>query len=68
MRDVSCQFLTYNAMYDFDVVDALAPVDCGDCDVIPGDPARTFERAQADIERDPRAPERCRSRSAASTR
>jgi agmatinase len=50
MRDVSCQFLTYNAMYDFDVVDALAPVDCGDCDVIPGDPARTFERAQADIE------------------
>ena len=26
------------------------PVDCGDCDVIPGDPARTFERAQADLE------------------
>ena len=50
MRDVSCQFLTYNAMFDFDVADALSPVDCGDCDVIPGDPARTFERAQADIE------------------
>jgi agmatinase len=50
MRDVSCQFLTYNAMYDFDVADALSPVDCGDCDVIPGDPTRTFERAQADIE------------------
>jgi agmatinase len=50
MRDVSVQFLTYNAMLDFDVTDALAPVDCGDCDVIPGDPARTFERAQADIE------------------
>ena len=50
IRDVSCQFLTYNAMYDFDVVDALSPVDCGDCDVIPGDPARTFERAQADLE------------------
>ena len=50
MRDVSCQFLTYNAMYDFDVADALEPVDCGDCDVIPGDPARTFERAQRDIE------------------
>ena len=50
IRDVSCQFLTYNAMLDFDVADALSPVDCGDCDVIPGDPARTFERAQADIE------------------
>ena len=50
IRDVSCQFLTYNAMFDFDVADALSPVDCGDCDVIPGDPARTFERAQADLE------------------
>jgi agmatinase len=50
MRDVSCQFLTYNAMYDFDVADALSPVDCGDCNVIPGDPARTFARAQADLE------------------
>lgn len=50
IRDVSCQFLTYNAMYDFDVADALSPVDCGDCNVIPGDPARTFDRAQADIE------------------
>jgi agmatinase len=50
MRDVSCQFLTYNATVDFDVADALEPVDCGDCDVIPGDPAGTFERAQADLE------------------
>jgi agmatinase len=50
MRDVSCQFLTYNAMLDFDVADALSPVDCGDCAVIPGDPQRTFERAQADLE------------------
>jgi agmatinase len=49
MRDVSCQFLTFNAMFDFDVSEALAPVDCGDCDVIPGDPARTFERAQSDL-------------------
>jgi agmatinase len=51
MRDVSCQFLTYNATLDFDVSGSLSPVDCGDCDVIPGDPARTFERAQADLER-----------------
>jgi agmatinase len=50
IRDVSVQFLTYNALLDFDVADALSPVDCGDCDVIPGDPQRTFERAQADIE------------------
>ena len=50
IRDVSVQFLTYNAMLDFDVADALSPVDCGDCDVIPGDPARTFERAQVDLE------------------
>ena len=50
IRDVSCQFLTYNAMFDFDVAEALSPVDCGDCNIIPGDPARTFERAQADIE------------------
>jgi agmatinase len=50
IRDVSVQFLTYNAMYDFDVADALSPVDCGDCNVIPGDPGRTFARAQEDLE------------------
>ncbi|MEA2246320.1 MAG: guanidinobutyrase [Solirubrobacteraceae bacterium] len=50
MRDVSVQFLTYNAMYDFDVAEALSPVDCGDCAVIPGDTAGTFARAQADLE------------------
>src|SRR5205085_1476924 len=38
------------AMFGFDVVEALAPFDCGDCAVIPGDPARTFERAQRDLE------------------
>jgi agmatinase len=50
IRDVSCQFLTYNAMWDFDVAEALSPVDCGDCDVIPGDPERSFDRAQGDLE------------------
>jgi guanidinobutyrase len=50
IRDVSVQFLTYNAQLDFDVAEALSPVDCGDCPVIPGDPARSFERARADIE------------------
>ena len=46
---MSCQFLTYNAMYDFDLVEALNPVDCGDCDIALANPQRTFERAQADI-------------------
>ena len=49
IREVSCQFLTYNAMYDFDLAEALHPVDCGDCDIALANPERTFERAQADI-------------------
>lgn len=49
IRDVSCQFLSYNATLDFDVVDALNPVDCGDCDIALANPERTFERAQRDI-------------------
>jgi agmatinase len=49
IRDVSVQFLTFNAMHDFDVAEALSPVDCGDCAVIPGDTAGSFERAQADL-------------------
>ncbi len=49
IREVSCQFLTYNATFDFDLRDALNPVDCGDCDVALANPARTFERAQADL-------------------
>lgn len=49
IREVSCQFLTYNAMYDFDLVDALAPVDCGDCDVVLANAETTFANAQRDI-------------------
>jgi guanidinobutyrase len=49
MREVSCQFLTYNATLDFDLADALAPVDCGDCDLALANPAVTFERAKADL-------------------
>jgi agmatinase len=51
IREVSCQFLTYNAMYDFDFEEALRPVDCGDCDIALANAERTFERAQADIGR-----------------
>jgi agmatinase len=50
IRDVSCQFLTYNATLDFDVAETLNPVDCGDCDIALANPQRTFERAQRDIE------------------
>jgi guanidinobutyrase len=49
IREASCMFLTYNAMYEFDLVDALNPVDSGDCDIALANPARTFERAQRDI-------------------
>jgi agmatinase len=49
IRAVSHQFLTYSAPLGFDLRPALAPVDCGDCDVVPGNAQRTFERAQADI-------------------
>ena len=45
----STQFLSYNAVWDFDLVDALAPVDCGDAPVIPGNPERSFDVAQAAI-------------------
>lgn len=49
IRDVSCQHLSYNATFDFDLLEALHPVDCGDCAVVPGNAQRTFERAQADL-------------------
>lgn len=49
MRELSCQFRAYNATLDFDLLDALNPADCGDCAVVPGNAALTFERAQADL-------------------
>lgn len=49
IREISAQLLTYNATWDFDVVEALHPVDCGDCHVVVGNAERTFERAQADL-------------------
>jgi agmatinase len=49
IRDVSVQFLTYNATLDFDVAEALDPVDCGDCDIALGNAEKTFARAQADL-------------------
>jgi agmatinase len=49
MREISCQFLSYNADLDFDVVEALSPVDCGDTPVIPANAESTFAQAQQDI-------------------
>jgi agmatinase len=49
MRDVSCMTTTYHAMFDFDLVEESSLVDCGDCSVVLGSAAKTFERAQADI-------------------
>jgi agmatinase len=48
MRDVSRQFLTYNAAIDVDLLD-LNPVDCGDCPVVLANAKETFERAEAEI-------------------
>ena len=42
-------FLTYNATWDFDLVEAVSLVDCGDARIIPGNPERSFEIAQAAI-------------------
>lgn len=49
IRDVSCQFLTFNATLEFDLLTALNPVDTGDCDIALGNTAKTFERAEADL-------------------
>ena len=49
IREVSCQFLTYNATLDFDLVEALSPVDCGDCSVVLANAEKTFRNAQRDL-------------------
>jgi agmatinase len=49
MREISCQFLSYNATLDFDLVEALAPVDCGDATVVLANAEKTFAAAQRDI-------------------
>jgi guanidinobutyrase len=49
IREVSCQFLTYNARLDFDFAEVLKPVDTGDCEIALANPEKTFARAQKDI-------------------
>jgi agmatinase len=49
IREISSQFLSYNATWDFDLVEALNPVDCGDCDVVLANAEKTFANAERDI-------------------
>jgi guanidinobutyrase len=49
IREISAQFLSYNAMLDFDLVDALTPVDCGDAHVVLANAEKTFVRARRDL-------------------
>lgn len=49
IRDVSCQFLTFNATLGFDLLAELNPVDAGDTDIVLANAEKTFERAQADL-------------------
>ncbi|MDQ3859412.1 MAG: agmatinase [Actinomycetota bacterium] len=49
IREISCQFLSYNATLDFDVVEVLSPVDCGDAQVVLANAERTFANAERDI-------------------
>lgn len=49
VREVSCQFLPYSATLDFDLLDALNPVDCGDASVVLANAEKTFHAAQADL-------------------
>jgi agmatinase len=49
IREISAQFLTYNATWDFDLRAAVRPVDCGDCPVVLANAERTFATAAHDI-------------------
>lgn len=49
MRELSCQFLSYNATLDFDIVHELSPVDCGDTEVVLANVEKTFSNAQHDL-------------------
>ncbi len=54
IQEVSCQFTAHNATYGFDLIEALNPVDTGDCTLILANAEKTFANAQAEHRRDPR--------------
>lgn len=49
IREITNQFLSYNATWDFDLLSALRLVDCGDCMVVVANAEKTFARSQDDI-------------------
>ncbi|MGV9869979.1 agmatinase family protein [Rhodococcus koreensis] len=50
IRELSCQYSSYNATIDFDLEAALPMVDCGDCVVVPANAISTFANAERDID------------------
>lgn len=50
MREISCQFLSYSANLGLDLVERLAPVDCGNTSPVLANAEKTFAAAQADLE------------------
>ncbi len=49
IREYSCQLSPYSANFQFDLAEAVSPIDCGDTTIVPGNAAETFKRAQSDI-------------------
>lgn len=49
IREVSCQLTPYNATFDFDLIEALSPIDTGDCATVLANADKTFARAQRDL-------------------
>lgn len=49
VRDVSTQLTPYNAVFDFDLVEALNPVDAGDCQTVIANARKTFDIVEHDI-------------------
>jgi agmatinase len=46
IRRATEHYLSYHGEFQVDLFDALGLVDCGDISIVPGNPARTFERAE----------------------
>lgn len=49
IREISTMLTPYNATFDFDLIEALNPVDTGDCNTVLANAAKTFAVAEQDI-------------------
>lgn len=49
IREVSTMLTPYNAVFDFDLAEALHPVDAGDCHTTLANAVKTFDAAEKDI-------------------